>query len=270
MPRVKLTALMGLFFVCLLLSVQVSASSDILKKLYLKEKKIKQRPEGMSLSGEFGFLTANGNTNTTSFIAALSSEHEMQQWSNNYHSELIYKQNKTGTETVVTAQRFLINAQLDYKLPSKNNRLFIYAEYDDNRFNGYRYQGAIAAGWSSHAWKNKGSQFRYSVGPGYSYAERELLNQENQKSYDIFKEMIIRASLDYKLSLSESAKFRQFVSTEAGQETNRSRSETTLTASIIESLAMKLSFVMIYNDGTLKRNEDLSTETTISLVYQFF
>jgi putative salt-induced outer membrane protein len=33
---------------------------------------------------------------------------------------------------------------------------------------------------------------------------------------------------------------------------------------------MKLSFVMIYNDGTLKRNEDLSTETTISLVYQFF
>jgi putative salt-induced outer membrane protein len=28
--------------------------------------------------------------------------------------------------------------------------------------------------------------------------------------------------------------------------------------------------VVIYNDGALQRNEDLSTETSIALVYQFF
>jgi len=270
MPIFKLTASIGLFCVILILPFQVNASNDILKKLYLKEKKLKQKSEGISLSGEFGMLAASGNTNTTTFKAALTSEHEMRRWSNNYHSEIVYKQNKTDNETIVTAQRFLISAQLDYKLPSKNNRLFIYAEYDHDKFNGFRYQSAIAAGWSSHAWKNKESQFRYSIGPGYAYAQRELIDEDAQKSYGVFNEMIVRASLDYRLSLSDSARFRQFVSTEAGQETNRSRSETTLTASIIQSLAMKLSFVMMYNDGTLQSNDDLSTETTVSLVYQFF
>lgn len=270
MSKLKLTALLGLFCVSLTLSFQANATNDLLKKLYLKERQAKQKPEGINLSGEFGVLSASGNTNTTTFKAALTSEHEMRRWSNRYHSELVYKQNKLDGDTIVTAQRLLANAQLDYKLPSKNNRLFIYAEYDNNRFNGFRYQSAIATGWSTHAWKTKESQFRYSVGPGYSYAERESIDDEDANSYDIFKEMIVRASLDYRLSLSDTANFRQFVSTEAGQETNRSRSETTLTASIIESLAMKLSFVMIYNDSTLQQNEDLSTETSISLVYQFF
>jgi putative salt-induced outer membrane protein YdiY len=270
MPRLKQAAPLGLFFICSFLSTPAFASNDILKKLYLKEKKLKQKPEGISLSGEFGVLVANGNTNTTTIKAALSSEHEMQRWSNNYHSELIYKQNKINTTTFVTAQRFLVNAQLDYKLPSNNNRLFVYAEYEDDRFNGFRYQGAVAAGYSSHAWKNKESQLRYSIGPGYAYSEREIIDLEEKTLYEVFNEVIIRASLDYKFSINKSAKFRQFVSTEAGQQSNRSRSETTLTASLIDSLAMKLSFVMIYNDGTLKTNEDLSTETSISLVYQFF
>jgi putative salt-induced outer membrane protein len=270
MSRLKFTSVIALCFVLLILPIQANASNDILKKIYLKEKKLKQKSEGISLSGEFGMLAASGNTNTTTFKAALTSEHEMRQWSNNYHSEIVYKQNKTDTDTIVTAQRFLVSAQLDYKLPAKNNRLFIYAEYGSDRFNGFRYQSAIAAGWSAHAWKNKESQLRYSVGPGYAYSEREFVDEEAGKSYDVLNEIIVRASLDYSLSLSDSAKFRQFVSTEAGQETNRSRSETTLTASIIQSLAMKLSFVVIYNDGALQRNEDLSTETSIALVYQFF
>lgn len=270
MTKLKLRTLLGCFCVILILPFQANASSDLLKKLYLKEKKQRQTPKEVTLSGEFGLLAASGNTNTSTFKGALTSEHEMRQWSNRYYSEIIYQQNKVDKSTVVTAQRFLVNAQLDYKLPSKNNRLFLYGEYDDNRFNGFRYQAAVAAGWSSHAWKNEESQLRYSVGPGYSYAEREIIDEENHKSYDTFNEMIVRASLDYRLALNDSARFRQFVSTEAGQETNRSRSETTLTTSIIESLAMKLSFVMIYNDSTLQVNDDLSTETSISLVYQFF
>jgi putative salt-induced outer membrane protein len=122
MSRFKYTPVLGLCFVLLILSFQASASNDILKKLYLKEKKLKQKSQGLSLSGEFGMLAASGNTNTTTFKAALTSEHEMRRWSNNYHSEIVYKQNKTDTDTIVTAQRFLASAQLDYKLPSKNNR----------------------------------------------------------------------------------------------------------------------------------------------------
>jgi putative salt-induced outer membrane protein YdiY len=248
----------------------VSASNDLLKMLYLKEKKTKEKDEGINLSGEFGVLAANGNTNTTTFKAALRSEHETTHWSNNYGGEITYKQNEVDNDIIVSAQRLFLNAQLDYKLPAKNKRLFVYAEYEDDRFNGFRYQSALATGWSAHAWKEENSQLRYSIGPGYSYSEREVVDAENHTSYDILKEVIVRASLDYRFSFNKNAKFRQFLSTEAGQESNRSRSETSITANLVETLAMKLSFVMSYNDGTLQQNEDLSTETSISLVYQFF
>jgi putative salt-induced outer membrane protein YdiY len=210
MSRSKYTPVLGLCSVLLILSFQTSASNDILKKLYLKEKKLKQKSQGISLSGEFGMLAASGNTNTTTFKAALTSEHEMRRWSNNYHSEIVYKQNKTDTDTdtIITAQRFLASAQLDYKLLSKNNRLFIYAEYDTDRFNGFRYQSALATGWSAHVWRNKDSQFRYSVGPGYAYSEREVVDEDASKSYDVLSEMIVRASLDYRLALSDSARCR--------------------------------------------------------------
>ncbi|MBF7072072.1 DUF481 domain-containing protein [Glaciecola sp. MH2013] len=251
-------------------SVQAFGSNDLIKKLYLKERTFKNTEEGISLSGEFGVLTTQGNTNTTTFKAGLSSEHETTNWSNRYFSEVIYKQNEVDNDTIVTAQRFSVNTQLDYKLATKNKRLFVYAEYEDDRFSGFRYQSAVATGFSAHAWKEASSQLRYSIGPGYSYSEREVIDDNNHQSYDVFKEAIVRASLDYRISLSKTARFRQFLSTESGQESNRSRSETSLTANIIDSLAMKLSIVLLYNDNVLQTNEDLSTETSISLVYQFF
>jgi putative salt-induced outer membrane protein YdiY len=270
MLTLKNIALGGVLLLLFCCDVQAHVSNDLIKKLYLTERKGVKAEEGVSLSGEFGVLTTKGNTNTSTFKAGLTSEHETKNWSNRYFSEMIYKQNELETDTVVTAQRFLINAQLDYKLSTENKRLFVYAEYEDDRFSGFRYQSAIATGFSAHAWREEASQLRYSIGPGYSYSEREIVDEANHKSYDVFKEAIIRASLDYRLRLSKTSRFRQFLSTESGQENNRSRSETTLTANIIDSLAMKFSVVLLYNDNVLQNNDDLSTETSISLVYQFF
>lgn len=248
------------------------ARQDILKKLYEKDKKAStSKQPGFELDGEFGFLIASGNTNTSTLKTALNSEHETKKWSNRYFAEFLYKQNQASNndaDKIVSAQRFLTYGQFDYKLRNPKNRLFVYAEYDDDRFNGFRFQAALAGGYSSMAWQHDDSQLRYSIGPGYSYAEKR--REDGMAGYQSLKEMIIRASVDYRLTINEHAKFRQFFSTEAGEQNRRSRSETSLSANVIESLGMKLSFVMIYNNTLDNRDTNLSTETSISLVYQFF
>jgi putative salt-induced outer membrane protein YdiY len=73
---------------------------------------------------------------------------------------------------------------------------------------------------------------------------------------------------DHRASLA--AGWSQFVSTEAGEENTKSRSETSLSANVFGSLAMKLSFILNHETDTAEDVAALSTETSVALVYQFF
>jgi len=273
MTNIVIKLVVAFFLSNLALVPDAVASNDLLKKFYERERKLsKLKDKDFSLEAELGFLAADGNTNTTTFKSSLTSEHELEKWSNRYFVEFIYKRNESTdtTEGRVTAQRFQSSVQLDYKLANTKDRFFMYAEYDDDRFNGFRYQAAVAAGYSTTAWKTEDAQFRYSIGPGYSYSQKEHKDLGDKRYFSSFKEAILRASIDYRYKISDNAKFRQFLSAEAGEENKRSRSETSVTADVLESLAMKLSFVMLYNNADFLNNDNLSTEASISLVYQFF
>ncbi len=62
----------------------------------------------------------------------------------------------------------------------------------------------------------------------------------------------------------------QLVSTEVDQEFNRTKSKTSLTTKLTDSLAMKLSFSVNLDTSVGPDIEELDTETTTTLVHQFF
>jgi putative salt-induced outer membrane protein YdiY len=82
--------------------------------------------------------------------------------------------------------------------------------------------------------------------------------------------VIVRASAEYRYKWTSGARLRQFISTEAGEDNTKSRSETSLSANVFGSLAMKLSFILNHETDTADDVEPLSTETSVALVYQFF
>ncbi len=220
------------------------------------------------VTGELGLLMTSGNAVSSSFTGRINAQHEMTQWSNEYLAELLYKQSEVEqdgeTTTEVTAQNLLVAAQLDYKLNQPDNRLFIYGEYEDDRFNGFDYQAAVAAGWSSRLWKQNYNEFKYSVGPGYGVAKRD------DGSDDINENgLILRASLDYKHQVTDTTRFRQYLSTEVGRESTRSRSETSIATKVFDEIAMKVALTMSHNSGATDARS-LDTETSVTLVYQFF
>jgi putative salt-induced outer membrane protein YdiY len=247
----------------------VFAKQSIMHSLYLADRPAFDGDDELSMIGEFGFLLASGNTNTSTITAKINTSQELSSWSYQVNGNALYKQSQQEVNgervNAASAQKLFLSGQFDHKLTEPDDRLFIYGEYENNRFSGFRYQAAVAAGWSSRLWHDKQSELKYSVGPGYAISEVEDDNSDEDN-----KGLIVRAAMEYKRKFSESATFRQFLSTEAEQEFTKTKSETSLSTKLTGALAMKLSFVMNLDTSVSPDIDELDTEAAVTLVYQFF
>lgn len=237
--------------------------------LYLADRPDFNGDDELSVMSEFGFLVASGNTNASTITAKINTSQELTAWSYQIIGSALYKQSQQEVEGEksqgASAQKVFLSGQFDHKLTDPDDRLFIYGEYENNRFSGFRYQAALAAGWTSRLWHDEQSEFKYSVGPGYGISEVE----EDNSDEDI-KGVIVRAAMEYKRKFSDYATFRQFVSTEADQEFYKTKSETSLSTKLTGALAMKVSFVMNLDTSVGPETEEMDTEAAVTLVYQFF
>lgn len=254
-----------LAFLAICFSQSVIAKQFPFHSLYLAD-----RPtyaDELSMVGEFGFLVARGNTNTSSASAKLETNQDFLAWgyqviANTYYQQsqqLIDDQKRNET----SAQKLFLSTQYEHKLNDPSDRVFIYSEYENNRFSGFHYQAALAAGWTSKLWNNEESQFKYSLGTGYAISERKRDSQ-------ISKGVILRAAMEYKRKFSNYASFRQLLSTETDNSFTKAKSETSISTRLTGDLAMKLSFIMDLDKNADQDNEELDTEAMVSLVYQFF
>ena len=272
--NVNLIMLTDLFKTCIALCVMCTSISsfaqatDLIQTLYHADftPDTDETIPRFNLDGELGVLVNTGNTSAASVKAAVNADHETETWSSVYFAELLYKESATiGATRDISAQRFYSSAQFDYKLVANGRRIFMYGDYEDDRFTGYEHRASLAAGYSERLWRNEDSEFRYSIGPGYSFIEAVADNNTM-----VNDGVIVRASAEYRYRWSSGAKLRQFLSTEAGEENTKSRSETSLSANVFGSLAMKLSFILNHETDTAENIAPLSTETSVALVYQFF
>jgi len=218
---------------------------------------------------ELGVVATSGNTETTSVKSKLSITQDLASWKNNYLIDTLFKEEKIEDDdgskhTETSAERYFASAQGDYKLNEKNSALFIYGAYENDRFTGYEHQNSVAAGYADQMFGNETSSLKYNIGPGYFY--NELTDGSTEEGG------IIRLAFDYRLTLSETARFKQTVSTEAALESDRntkSKAETSLSASIIGNLSLKASFNIIHNTEVPEGNEEMDTTTSLSVLYLF-
>ncbi|MCF2948534.1 DUF481 domain-containing protein [Paraglaciecola aquimarina] len=258
-----------LFIISLCLPLAVTAKPNFMRSLYMADKPNYKADEELSMVGEFGFIIANGNTNTSIIKGRINASQELKAWEYQITGDTFYKQSKKDIDgesvKATAAQKLFLSLQTDYKLLNPDNRIFIYGEYEKKRFSGFRYQAAVATGWSSRLWRSNKSELKYSVGPGYAISEIE----ENSNKTE-YSGLIVRAAMEYKRKFSAHATFRQFLSTEADPDFTKTRSETTLSTKLNGALGMKLSFVMNHDTGVAQGSEELDTQTAVTLVYQFF
>ncbi|MCW8091589.1 DUF481 domain-containing protein [Alteromonas sp. ASW11-130] len=260
-----------LLFLCVHSHAQAKKERSLISTLYHPDviPDVDEEAPHFTLDGQLGVLFATGNSASTSIKGGIVSEHETRWWSNRYFGELLYKESEKGKEgekeREVTAERLYGYAQFDYKLNHRDRRLFIYGDYENDEFNGFHYRSSIAAGWSHQLLQNEVNEFRYSVGPGYSF-----VSVEEETETSINNGFIARASAEYRYFWTTGAKFRQFGSIEAGSHNIKTRSETSVTANIFSSLALKFAVTLTHETNTPEDVAELNTESSISLIYRFF
>ncbi|MDG1121666.1 MAG: DUF481 domain-containing protein [Glaciecola sp.] len=238
----------------------------VLCALFATAPSVAKEKKPLSMDGEFGLIITTGNTEATSLSAGLSGTQELADWSNEYSLDALYKQDKvssgTGSTTETTAQKFFLSGQSNYKLTKENQRLFLFGSYEDDRFSDFKYQSTVALGWNQKLWDNEKSKFSYSVGPGYSFSE-------GQDGTDL-NSVIVRAALEYSHKLSDTAKIKQSLSSEFGEANTKTRSLTSVSATINGALSMKVSLKLDHNTDVDEGSDNLDTETAVTLVYSFF
>ena len=238
----------------------------VLCALFATAPSVAKEKKPLSMDGEFGLIITTGNTEATSLSAGLSGTQELADWSNEYSLDALYKQDKvssgTGSTTETTAQKFFLSGQSNYKLTKENQRLFLFGSYEDDRFSDFKYQSTVALGWNQKLWDNGKSKFSYSVGPGYSFSE-------GQDGTDL-NSVIVRAALEYSHKLSDTAKIKQSLSSEFGEANTKTRSLTSVSATINGALSMKVSLKLDHNTDVDEGSDNLDTETAVTLVYSFF
>ncbi len=223
-----------------------------------------------TLDGELGFIFTSGNTETTSANAALNATQELEQWSNVFTLKALYKKDTVDGVDTTSADKKFASGQGNYKLENPDHRLFGFASFEDDRFSEFDYQATIAAGWNQKLWKDDTSSFQYSIGPGYSFAERFVTDAQGSITTESENGVVVRGAFAYEYTLSETAKFTQSFSTEIGQDNTKSRAESAVSAKIAGGLSMKIAVKFDHNSDVTGERDNLDTETSVNLVYTFF
>ncbi|MDF0533995.1 DUF481 domain-containing protein [Shewanella yunxiaonensis] len=211
---------------------------------------------------EMGATLTTGNTDTTSIKGRLALKQELGKWENQYVLEGLYKEDTN----VVTAKRYVGSAQGNYKFDGRSY-MFATGSYEVDPFTGYDYTFNTAAGYGYRIFQGSGSFLDGEIGPGYQY-QRLDSEQQQDLGYTSDSSWVAHGVLNYEVEISKTSKFKQMFVADYGDKLN-ARSETSITANIIGSLAMKFAVIVRYNSDPLDDKKSTDTETNMTLLYSF-
>ena len=204
---------------------------------------------------ELGAVFTSGNTNEKNVKFRGEVEYDGDRYKHAVHLDAL----NSSKDKVRTAQKTYLYYQVDYKL--EKGSVFGRVAHEVDKFSGFDYQTDITGGYSRLLMEKSTMSLTGDVGLGYRRSELE-----NGESED---EGIVRLAAKYIWQLSENATFEQSLSTEIGNESTISRSETSLSANIAGNLAMKLAVNIKNNSDAPAGMEKTDTESSVTLVYKF-
>ncbi|MDX5329440.1 DUF481 domain-containing protein [Marinobacter shengliensis] len=223
-----------------------------------------QDSENWKGEAELGLLKTSGNTEETKVNGRLGLQYETQTWRNTGEFSSRY----TETEDQTTAEEYKAALEADYKFDDQQY-WFVRGSYEDDRFSGYDFESTLTTGYGNRVWQAGDRSFLdLSVGGGYRYNK---LKEDNADGRDVEEEAIARLAGQFDYALSDTALFRQKLSTEIGLDDNNtiSQSETSLQSNIVGSLSMKAAFRVKHVSDAPVGSDKTDTETSLSLLYGF-
>ncbi|REL27861.1 DUF481 domain-containing protein [Thalassotalea euphylliae] len=259
--------------------VAIALGSAVFSNALYAEEQPKSPENEYKASAEFGFLFKTGNSKSGDVKTAFDFEHKYDKWTSLVKANLLYRktevdvvddQGNTDEDFETSDQKLNINAQTNYAMEADgNNYMYGSVGYIDDRFSSFEYQGTVSAGWGKKWYETEKASLFADIGPGFKRDRLRATDTQSSENEDSF---IVQAQALYKRQINEHVEFKQILRASqafGSDENSVYRAETSITTKLIETLAMKFSFIVDHNTEVDEGKDKTDTETAITLVYSF-
>ncbi len=217
---------------------------------------IAQQTNSLETEIELGAVFTSGNTDDENVRYGLTMDYLRGDWEYQFSSDGL----RSSKDNVLSAQRLYHVGMAQYAL-SENSFINARAAYEDDRFSGFDSQSDFTVNYGRNLLLNRENMdLSLEIGAGVRRSETET---------EDFEEGILRFEGNYQWNLTETSDFTQDFSVESGSESSIMRSETAVTASILENLSMRFSVKVKHQSDVPVGREKTDTQTAITLVLNF-
>tara|TARA_Y100000588_G_scaffold377764_1_gene457329 strand:+ start:879 stop:1769 length:891 start_codon:yes stop_codon:yes gene_type:complete len=241
----------------------------------LSDEEIHELHKGDFLYGdtEFGLIINKGNAESTAFKLKGNLYQDFTHWRNHFKFDGLYREDtdsETGAETV-SAERYFVSMQGNYKIGEDNESFFLYADYEDDEFNGKEYTATFALGYGTRLFEGRKNTIDLDIGPGFSITrtndEIDLLEGADR----VQQGQLLRLSLQWERKVSERTRFNQDVSIERSLSGLNTRvfSETSLVTQVLGGIGFKVAYTYRHNSQPEENKLKKDSEISATLIYSF-
>lgn len=223
-----------------------------------------------------GAIATSGNTEATSLQFKLDAKQNLEKWENQYVFNSLFKEDEVEqddgtTSKEKTAEKYFGSAKFAYLLGVEKSYMFGFGSHTDDKFGAYRTYSTIALGYGDWLYSTPTLKWFVEAGPGYFEGEKVIGSDDDTIPDSISDESgaMLRGATALEWKFSNNAEFKQTLSVEAGADNTRTVSETSISASITDSMEMKVGFDIANDTDVAPGKEKTDTTTYVNLVYNF-
>jgi putative salt-induced outer membrane protein len=208
----------------------------------------------IALGGSF----ATGNTDRQALDLETKVKHRVERREDRF--KLL--SNLARENKATTAERIQAIAQTNYDISKDKFYVLAFAQYDRDRFSGFRYEAEVGPGLGYRFIYTEKLTFSLEFSPGYRHGELRLTGRNDDKFFARGT-----STIEYKLSDNARLSNETLVTGDA----SRVKIENTfaVTSTLIRSLAARISFNYRTNSNPPAGVEKTDTLSKVSLVYSF-
>lgn len=203
-----------------------------------------------------GYLATSGNTENSTLNTSAEVGYTTGQWAHLAEAFAI----NASESNISSAEAYELRWKSERKL-TDHDFLFGRVQWRKDRFGGYATQFSQTLGYGRRLIENDVHKLNAEIGAGARQSETQLGLKEN--------ETIFRGGMYYKWQFSETAHFRQDLTTEVGGKNTYSESVTAISAKLVGDLALVASYTIKNNSDVPALTEKTDTYTALALEYTF-
>lgn len=208
-------------------------------------------------SGQLGFTSASGNTDSETLNAGLSIKIEKDKWISDMNLDILH----ASADGEKTAERYILASKTGYKFNPKNY-IYYTSRYEKDIFSGYDYVMSSGIGWGHKFEDTEKAKFITELAVGYKVQALDIDRSQNTGAAFLGK-------MDYMRKLTDTTKFENQTLVESTDANTFIQNDAGFSFKISDAFKIKLAHQYRHNSEVPEGKKNTDTLVSANLVYDF-